>query len=72
MVQLFQELRGRMYWVYRLHIPSLKTQASIIAEIEAEQTLVAANRDLIERFEKKIHETIERVWEGNTSNASCP
>jgi type I restriction enzyme M protein len=43
-------------------IPPLVIQQQIVAEIEAEQTLVAANRELIERFEKKIQATIARVW----------
>ncbi len=30
--------------------------------IEAEQTLVVANRELIARFEKKIQVTLARVW----------
>jgi type I restriction enzyme M protein len=33
-----------------------------VAEIEAEQALVAANRELITRFEKKIQATLARVW----------
>ena len=32
------------------------------AWIEAEQALVAANRELITRFEKKIQATLARVW----------
>ncbi len=43
-------------------LPSLQTQQSIVSEIEAEQALVAANRELITRFEKKIQETLARVW----------
>ena len=31
-------------------------------DIEAEQALVAANRELITRFEKKIQETLACVW----------
>jgi len=38
------------------------TQQSIVAEIEAEQALVAANRELVARFEKKIQATLARVW----------
>ena len=38
------------------------TQQAIVAEIEAEQALVAANRQLIARFEKKIQATLARVW----------
>ncbi len=33
-----------------------------VAEIEAEKALVAANRELIVRFEKKIQATLARVW----------
>lgn len=40
----------------------IATQERIVAEIEAEQATVAANRDLIKRFEKKIQATIARVW----------
>jgi type I restriction enzyme M protein len=39
----------------------LATQQTIVAEIEAEQALVAANRELIGRFEKKIQSTLARV-----------
>ena len=37
-------------------------QRAIVAEIEAEQALVAANRELITRFEQKIQATLARVW----------
>ena len=47
---------------YKIPIPSPETQQAIIAEIEAEQALVATNRELIERFEKKIQSAVERVW----------
>ncbi len=43
-------------------LPPMSTQQQIVAEIEAEQALVAANRELIERFEKKIQATLARVW----------
>jgi hypothetical protein len=33
-----------------------------VAEIEAEQALVAANRELITRFEQKIQATLARIW----------
>ena len=33
-----------------------------MAEIETEQALVAANRELITRFEKKIQATLARIW----------
>lgn len=49
----------------QIPLPSLKTQRAIVAEIEAEQALVKANRELIERFERKIQGAIGRVWGGN-------
>ena len=48
--------------------PPLATQQAIVAEIEAEQALVAANRDLITRFEQKIQATLARIW-GEASEA---
>lgn len=48
--------------VTEIPLPPLETQQKIVAEIEAEQALVSANRELIERFEKKIQATIARVW----------
>ncbi|MGZ8187054.1 MAG: hypothetical protein ACXWTL_11455, partial [Methylobacter sp.] len=47
---------------YQISLPPLETQQAIVAEIEAEQALVAANRELITRFEKKIQATLARVW----------
>jgi restriction endonuclease S subunit len=43
-------------------LPPLAIQQVIVAEIEAEQALVAANRELITRFEQKIQATLARVW----------
>ena len=43
-------------------LPPIALQQTIIAEIEAEQVLVATNRELITRFEKKIQATLARVW----------
>jgi restriction endonuclease S subunit len=47
---------------FRLPLPDLKTQRAIVAEIEAEQALVNANKQLIERFEAKVKATINGVW----------
>jgi type I restriction enzyme M protein len=46
----------------QIPLPPLATQRAIVAEIEAEQALVAANRELITRFEQKIQVTLARVW----------
>jgi len=37
-------------------------QRAIVAEIEVEQALVTANRELIRRMEAKVKATIDRVW----------
>ena len=42
--------------------PPLATQRAIVAEIEAEQALVAANRELLTRFDRKIQATLARIW----------
>ena len=47
---------------YKIPLPPIEVQQAIAAEIEAEQTLVNGNRDLIDRFEKKIDAAIARVW----------
>ena len=46
----------------RIPLPPLDIQNGIISEIEAEQRLVSANKELIYRFEEKIKQTINRVW----------
>ena len=43
-------------------LPDLETQRTIVAEIEAEQALVNANRELIRRMEAKVKVAIDRVW----------
>ena len=47
---------------FRIPLPPLATQKAIVAEIEAEQALVAANGELVERFERKIQATLARIW----------
>ena len=49
----------------KIPLPSLETQHSIVAEIEAEQVGVEVCRELVERFEGKIRKTIGRVWDEN-------
>lgn len=46
----------------KIPLPPLDVQQAIVAEIEAEQALVNANRELITRFEAKIETAIARVW----------
>ena len=46
-------------------LPPLNEQESIVAEIEAEQAIVDANRELVSRMGARIAATIGRVWETN-------
>lgn len=55
----------------KIPAPNLETQASIVAEIEAEQALVDGNRDLIARFERKIDAAIARVWSEAKAEAAA-
>lgn len=59
---VFKNLTTHQISEFVIPMPPLTTQRAIITEIEAEQALVAANRELIERFEKKIQATLARVW----------
>ncbi|MFA5242094.1 MAG: N-6 DNA methylase [Sulfuricella sp.] len=47
---------------FLLPLPDIDTQRAIVTEIEAEQALVNANKELITRFEVKIKAAINRVW----------
>jgi restriction endonuclease S subunit len=42
--------------------PSLETQRQIVTQIEKEQALVNANKQLIAIFEQKIKDRIAKVW----------
>ena len=57
------QFNGNALKQIKFPLPPLDTQQAIVEEIEAEQDLVDANRELIERFEKKIRNAIARVWE---------
>ena len=56
----------------KIPLPSLATQQAIVAEIEAKQALVSANRELIARFEKKIQVTLARVWGEDENPVEVP
>ncbi|MCB1232335.1 MAG: N-6 DNA methylase [Verrucomicrobiae bacterium] len=55
----------------KIPLPPPKTQQAIVAEIEAEQALVAANRELIDRMEAKIQATLARVWGDENAEAAA-
>ena len=47
---------------HEIPLPSLAEQQSIVEDIEAEEVLIEANRELIHRFEGKIRAAIAKVW----------
>ncbi len=55
-------LSAQLLKEYMVPLPPLAEQQAIVAEIEAEQALVAANRELIARMEKKVQATLAGVW----------
>jgi restriction endonuclease S subunit len=46
----------------QIPLPPISIQQDIVTEIEAEQALVSANKELIDRMEKKIQGVLARVW----------
>jgi len=43
-------------------LPDIEIQHQIVAQIEKEQELVNANKELIKIFEQKIKDRIAKVW----------
>ena len=56
------QFNGNAIKQVKIPLPPIAIQKAIVAELEAEQALVASNRELIERMEKKIQAAIGRVW----------
>ncbi len=56
------QFNGNAIKQIRLPLAPLAAQRAIVAELQAEQAVVEANRDLIRRFEGKIEAVIGRVW----------
>ena len=46
----------------QIPLPPLSIQQEIVAQIEAEQEMVNANKKLIEIYEQKIKDKIGEVW----------
>ncbi len=57
------KLALRRIAMLKVPLPPLEEQRKIVTEVEAEQALVTANQELIDRFEKKIEAAIARVWQ---------
>ena len=58
----FPNLTSKDLATLQIPMPALEIQQFIVAELETERALVDANRQLVERFEKKIQEAVRRVW----------
>ena len=65
-----QSMQNGFFSTYRVPMPSLAIQQTVVNEIEAERAIVDANRELIQRFDKKIQDVIARVWEEDNSVAA--
>jgi type I restriction enzyme M protein len=59
------KLNGDQLFSHHIPLPPLDVQRRIVAEIEAERTLVEANRELIARMESKIQARLAEVWGGS-------
>ena len=53
----------------RLPLPPIETQRAIVTEIEGEQAIIDANRELIQGFESKVEMTVARVWGSESSHS---
>jgi len=51
----------------KIPLPPTLIQQSLVTELEKEEALVNANKDLIARFEKKIQAVMDRVWGNGTA-----
>jgi type I restriction enzyme M protein len=57
-----QSFHSGFFKSYPIPLPPLDEQKQIVAEIEAEQAIINANKKLIELFEAKIHRTLTKIW----------
>jgi type I restriction enzyme M protein len=48
---------------FQFPLPPLSEQKTIVAELEVEQELIDANKKIIEIFENKIRQKIQKIWE---------
>ena len=64
------QFNGNAIKQIKFPVPSIEIQKNIVAEIEAEQSLVAANRELVKRMEKKIKAAIARIWDDSKTEVT--
>ena len=58
----YKEIIKSRFMELCIPLPPFDEQKAIVAELQTEQALVDSNRELIERFEKKIRDAVGRVW----------
>ena len=59
---IFKNLNTDQIRKFRIPLPPLEIQQSIVDRIEEEQRLVDGTRRLIEIYEGKIRERMDEVW----------
>jgi type I restriction enzyme M protein len=55
-------LNAKLIKELKIVVPSKDIQRQIVSQIEIEQSLINANKQLIEIFEQKIKDRIAKVW----------
>ena len=65
-----QSIHKGFFSTYHVPLPALETQQAFVAQIETEQALVDANRELIWRSERKIQAAVSRIWQNEASIAA--
>ena len=58
----FKEISKTSFSLLKIPLPPLDVQQEIVAQIEKEQQLVDANKQLIQIYEQKIKTKIAGVW----------
>lgn len=56
-------LNSRILGMFKIPLPPLEVQEQIVAEIEAEQQLVESAKKLIDIYQTKITNTVNKLWE---------
>jgi type I restriction enzyme M protein len=47
---------------YKIPLPPLEVQEQVVAEIEAEQRVVNANKELMKKMQEKVEAKINEIW----------
>lgn len=56
-------LSAQLLKQYTIPLPPVATQKALVAEIEAEEAIITANRRLITNFENKIQAILSPIWD---------